>query len=80
MKRQKDEEKAFSSNHMSMAQYTNGSPVKQANEQDREVLGIQVGFVTGFVESRISYWNLEPGACSQECLSCTVFTFLADCD
>lgn len=40
---------------MSMAQYTNGSPVKQANEQDREVLGIQVGFVTGFMESRVSY-------------------------
>ena len=65
---------------MSIAQYTNGYPVKQANEQDREVLGIQGGFVTDFMESWISYGNLEPGAFSREHLSCTVLTFLANCE
>lgn len=78
MKRQKDWEKAFTTNHMSIAQYTNGCPVKQANKQDRKVLGIQGGFVTDFTESRTSYGTLEQGAFSRECLSCTVLTFLAN--
>jgi len=43
---------------MSIARYTGGCPVRQANEQDREVLGILGGFVADFMESWISYGNL----------------------
>lgn len=65
---------------MSIARYTNGCPVKQANEQDREVLGIWGGFLTDFMESWIPCGNLEPGGFCCECLSCTVLTFLANCE